>query len=93
MCGIAGYIGEGSKETLEAMSAAIAHRGPDACGVWLSEGVHVGLAHQRLAIIDLSPGGAQPMLSHDGRYVIVFNGEIYNFKELKKELSLLLAPT
>ncbi len=87
MCGIAGYIGEGSKDILEAMSAAIAHRGPDACGVWLSEGAHVGLAHQRLAIIDLSPGGAQPMLSHDGRYVIVFNGEIYNFKELKKELS------
>ncbi len=87
MCGIAGYIGEGSKETLEAMSAAIAHRGPDAHGVWLSEQSHIGLAHQRLAIIDLSPGGIQPMVSHDGRYVIVFNGEIYNFQELKKELS------
>ncbi|MDQ5955139.1 MAG: hypothetical protein QG621_142 [Patescibacteria group bacterium] len=87
MCGITGYIGEGSKDTLEAMSAAIAHRGPDAHGAWLSQNSSVGLAHQRLAIIDLSPGGAQPMVSTDGRYVVVFNGEIYNFQELKKELS------
>jgi len=86
MCGITGYIGEGSKDTLEAMSASIAHRGPDAHGAWLSQNSSVGLAHQRLAIIDLSPGGAQPMVSGEGRYVIVFNGEIYNFQELKKEL-------
>ena len=87
MCGITGYMGDGSKDILDAMRAAIAHRGPDAQGTWLSETTRVGLAHQRLAIIDLSPGGAQPMKSADGRYVVVFNGEIYNYRELKKELS------
>ncbi len=62
------------------------HRGPDSCGEWYSANSRVYLAHRRLAIIDLSENAAQPMKSHDGRYQIIFNGEIYNFKELRTEL-------
>ena len=86
MCGIAGFIGPGNAATLAAMSQAIRHRGPDDDGLWLGEGV--GLAHRRLAIIDLSPGGHQPMFSPQGD-VLVFNGEIYNFQELRRELEVL----
>jgi asparagine synthase (glutamine-hydrolysing) len=93
MCGIAGLIhcagGLGPQE-LEAralrMSDAIAHRGPDADGVWVEPACGVGLAHRRLSIIDLSPAGAQPMASHSGRYVTVFNGEIYNYEALRAAL-------
>jgi len=88
MCGIAGLIqAQGrpvERDRLVGMSAAIAHRGPDGEGLW-TDG-ECGLAHRRLAIVDLSPTGAQPMLSADGRYVITFNGEIYNYKELRREL-------
>ncbi len=81
MCGIAGRIGLGAtEENVKKMSSAISHRGPDDSGVWLDEGV--ALAHQRLAIIDIS-GGKQPMTSASGRWVLVFNGEIYNFQDLK----------
>src|SRR5690349_5393795 len=66
------------------MTDAIAHRGPDDEGVW-SHGP-VGLGNRRLAIIDLTPGGHQPMLSDDGEVVLTFNGEIYNFRELRAEL-------
>jgi Asparagine synthase (glutamine-hydrolyzing) len=69
------------------MTDAIAHRGPDGEGHW-SEGP-VGLGHRRLAIIDLSPGGRQPMLTPDGELAIVYNGEIYNFQELRAELQAL----
>lgn len=89
MCGITGYLSATTPITpplLDAMRDAAEHRGPDGAGAWLSEDRRVGLGHRRLAIIDLSEGGHQPMHSPDGRYVITFNGEIYNFRELRKEL-------
>lgn len=88
MCGVAGLInlsGEAvSPAILQRMTDAIAHRGPDGEGHWI-EGP-VGFGHRRLAIIDLSPGGHQPMISADHRHVITYNGEIYNFRELRAEL-------
>lgn len=84
MCGIAGFFGSGTKEDLEKMTRALTHRGPDGGGFYMEEGA-VGLGHRRLSIIDLSSGD-QPMTSPSGKSVIVFNGEIYNFKELKSEL-------
>ena len=84
MCGIAGYVGEGNRGCLENMIAAIKYRGPDNRG-FFSQG-NVGLAHARLSIIDLSDQGNQPMFSADKGIAIVFNGEIYNFKELREEL-------
>ncbi len=88
MCGIAGIIdltGETiSPVILQRMTDAIAHRGPDGEGHWI-EGP-VGFGHRRLAIIDLSPGGYQPMISADHRYVITYNGEIYNYREIRAEL-------
>jgi asparagine synthase (glutamine-hydrolysing) len=92
MCGIAGFIHyaarqrDASTATLHSMADALAHRGPDADGIWLAEDGHVGLCHRRLSIIDLSPGGAQPMHSASGRYSIVYNGEIYGFLGLRAEL-------
>src|ERR1700677_2239365 len=93
MCGIAGYIdteAPTSAESLRAiavsMADALAHRGPDHAGVWADARAGVALAHRRLSILDLSPLGEQPMRSHCGRYVLVFNGEIYNFKALRTEL-------
>jgi asparagine synthase (glutamine-hydrolysing) len=89
MCGIAGFTqftGKmGDENTLKQMGNAILHRGPDAGGEYLDD--MVGLAHRRLSIIDLSEAGNQPMYSHDKQYVIVFNGEIYNFLTLRDELS------
>lgn len=89
MCGIAGIIdfsSAGSEVGVLAgrMADALTHRGPDSGGVWSEHGV--ALAHRRLAIIDLSPAGHQPMVSRQGRFVIVFNGEIYNFREIRKDL-------
>ncbi|KRA83200.1 asparagine synthase (glutamine-hydrolyzing) [Altererythrobacter sp. Root672] len=88
MCGIVGYINlDGAAATsheVTRMADAIAHRGPDGEGYW-TEGP-VGLGHRRLAIIDLSPQAAQPMVSLEHRYVLVYNGEIYNFRELRREL-------
>lgn len=86
MCGIAGILGPRTDEQiLEKMSLAIRHRGPDGEGVMrIPQGV---FAHRRLAIIDLSDAGRQPMVSHDGRFVITFNGELYNYLELREELS------
>jgi asparagine synthase (glutamine-hydrolysing) len=68
------------------MAATLVHRGPDSRGVWVDEQAGIALGHRRLSILDLSPEGHQPMISHRGRYVIVFNGEIYNFQELRAEL-------
>lgn len=93
MCGIAGIVPR-RREDPEAlcgysrdMARALHHRGPDASGTWIDEGGLVGLAHTRLSIIDVSPLGAQPMSSACERFVIVFNGEIYNFKELRREVA------
>ena len=89
MCGIAGFTRFthpfGDESALQKMGDAIRHRGPDAGDVYLDE--QVGLCHRRLSIIDLSAAGNQPMTSHDGQYVIVFNGEIYNYLDLRQELS------
>ncbi|MEM9052457.1 MAG: asparagine synthase (glutamine-hydrolyzing) [Bacteroidota bacterium] len=88
MCGIAGIYGaknqNHSKSRLEKMSAKLSHRGPDADGYYLGDSI--GLAHRRLSILDLSVTANQPMTDHTGRYTLVFNGEIYNFQELKKLL-------
>lgn len=83
MCGIAGFVGAGDRGTLEGMTRALAHRGPDAEGYAVEGTVHLG--HRRLSIVDLS-GGAQPMFSADGNLSIVFNGEIYNHADLRREL-------
>ncbi len=87
MCGINGIISRQNidgRNLLVKMNQSIQHRGPDANGVHHDD--HVGLGHQRLKIIDLSEAGDQPMISADGRYAMVFNGEVYNFEELRKEL-------
>ena len=88
MCGITGLINLNgapvSPIILQKMTDAIVHRGPDGEGHWI-EG-NVGLGHRRLAIIDLSPAGHQPMISSNHRYVLSYNGEIYNFRELRTEL-------
>lgn len=91
MCGIAGFVTlrltpDEAGQRVRAMTDRIAHRGPDADGHWLDAASGVALGHRRLSIVDLSPAGAQPMLSHDGRYVIVYNGEIYNHHDLRRDL-------
>ncbi|MFT7644535.1 MAG: asparagine synthase (glutamine-hydrolyzing) [Candidatus Paceibacteria bacterium] len=83
MCGIAGFIGGGDCHVAEAMGNTLLHRGPDA-GQFKMFG-QVGLAHRRLAVIDLSDEGVQPMTSRDGRYTIVYNGEVYNFRSLREK--------
>ena len=88
MCGIAGFCnfkGDWQKN-IERMCDKMYHRGPDASGVWASDDHRVVLGHRRLAIVDLSPAGAQPMVSCDGRYVIAYNGEIYNHAAIRKKL-------
>ncbi len=87
MCGIAGIFGSGwERGQLEAMVASQRHRGPDSQGIWRDSGGIAGLGFNRLSIIDLSAAGRQPMASRDGRFWIVFNGEIYNYLELRAEL-------
>lgn len=83
MCGITGYWGEGSREILQNMGDSLTHRGPDAGGI--AELGVVGFAHRRLSILDLSMTGNQPMHTADGSISLIFNGEIFNYKELKKE--------
>ena len=85
MCGIGGFAGRGDPAILRRMTAAIAHRGPDADGHWVDESAGVFLGHRRLSIVDLS-GGAQPMWTRDGQLGVTFNGEIYNHAELRAEL-------
>ncbi|MEP6764839.1 MAG: asparagine synthase (glutamine-hydrolyzing) [Gemmatimonadaceae bacterium] len=93
MCGIAGFWRPGgdhadkAMKSLKRMTDAIAHRGPDADGHWFDPRHGIALGHRRLSIVDLSPTGAQPMRSATGRFNIVFNGEIYNFRRLREELS------
>lgn len=97
MCGIAGIwmasdgtsaadAGAPLAELAGRMADALAHRGPDDRGVWADEAAGVALGHRRLSIVDLSPAGHQPMLSEDQRYVLSFNGEIYNFADLRRDL-------
>lgn len=86
MCGIAGFSGSFSQGVLSKMGARISHRGPDSSGEFFSLERQIGLVHTRLSIIDLSPAGHQPMLDASGQVAIVFNGEIYNFRELRAEL-------
>ncbi len=94
MCGFAGILTNPNfpnrsslGKVASKMAAAIAHRGPDDSGVWWQANEVIALAHQRLSILDLSRAGHQPMISHSGRHVIVFNGEIYNHLELRRELN------
>ena len=91
MCGIAGLVDASGKvgalgKAASMMASALAHRGPDASGVWVDEAIGIALAHRRLSVLELSAAGDQPMTSACGRYVIVFNGEIYNHLELRREL-------
>lgn len=91
MCGIVGCIdqtlrGEEWEFRLRRMRDSVSHRGPDDKGIWYDPAHSVGLGHRRLSILDLSQSGAQPMHSGDGRFVIVYNGEVYNFQELRTRL-------
>ena len=90
MCGIVGYagrLGALAADLLVAMRDKITHRGPDAAGIWSSSDGSVVLGHRRLAILDLSPAGSQPMEYSRGSSVVAFNGEIYNHEELRRELA------
>jgi len=84
MCGIAGFVGKGTKDTIEQMTTTLLHRGPDDQGFFVQK--NVGFGHTRLSIIDVNPTGHQPMFTSDKKMAIIFNGEIYNFPELKREL-------
>jgi asparagine synthase (glutamine-hydrolysing) len=88
MCGICGFVGAGSNDDLLRMSSRLVHRGPDDSGTWSSASPPIHLGSRRLAVVDLA-GGHQPMVTDDGRFVIVFNGEIYNARELREELEKL----
>jgi asparagine synthase (glutamine-hydrolysing) len=91
MCGFAGFVDHADRiadpaAALRLMSAAVAHRGPDGEGTWFEPRTGVGIAHRRLAILDRSPAGAQPMVSVTGRWVVAYNGELWNFRELRRDL-------
>lgn len=96
MCGIAGIFGmsvcaaqDGTRPAIVRMTDTLHHRGPNSSGLWTDREVGIALGHRRLAIIDVSSAGHQPMVSSTERYVIVYNGEIYNFRDIRKELTLL----
>ena len=95
MCGFAGFLTNNSNTLANAaalanaMALTIDHRGPDDAGVWVDDQAGIALAHRRLSIIDLSPAGHQPMASKSNRYIIAFNGEIYNHLELRRELEMM----
>src|SRR4029077_840896 len=91
MCGIVGTLGIPDRCIAEAMLACIAHRGPDGEGLWTSPAgtIPVTLGSRRLAILDLSSAARMPMASKDGRYVIVYNGEVFNFRDIRDELERL----
>ena len=88
MCGIVGLASREPVEPsrIERLRDSMTHRGPDDAGAWLSSDRRVALGHRRLAIIDLSPGGHQPMSDPTGTVRVIFNGEIYNYQELRREL-------
>ncbi len=95
MCGFCGFLSSGqlsksvdnAQQTIKQMTDAIANRGPDDDGSWIDDQHNLALGHRRLSIIDLSQAGHQPMTSHHERYVIAFNGEIYNFQDIRKEIN------
>lgn len=97
MCGITGYLSNGRsgigaadfRGLIDRMTSSLAHRGPDTDGRWVDIDASIGLGHRRLAIVDLSEAGAQPMVSASGRFVVSVNGEIYNWRPLRKELERL----
>ena len=96
MCGIAGFYSFSQKFTdqdLQRMTDSIVHRGPDADGFYTDTEAGVGLGHRRLSILDLSTAANQPMLSHCGRYYIIFNGEVYNYREIAAELNIKCSTT
>ena len=93
MCGIAGWLGSSfdssqsdQERVLSELTKTLSHRGPDDSGAWLDLDRQIALGHQRLSVIDLSPAGHQPMISASGRYVLAFNGEIYNHTKLREDL-------
>ena len=93
MCGICGFVSRGRllgdselRAIVTRMTRTLHHRGPDGSGVWTDMKAGLALGHARLAILDLSDAGAQPMVSEGGRYVITYNGEVYNFPELRQDL-------
>jgi asparagine synthase (glutamine-hydrolysing) len=91
VCGVAGFFAgpatvPAADEVVRRMADRLRHRGPDDGGAWTDPATGIALAHRRLSVIDLSPAGHQPMLSASGRYVMVFNGEIYNHEDLRAEL-------
>src|ERR1044071_10145177 len=94
MCGIAGLFNfskslitvQAAEAVVRRMMGSMAYRGPDAEGVWIDPKARCVFGHRRLSIIDTSDAGRQPMVGNDGRWVITFNGEIYNFQELRREL-------
>src|SRR5688572_6094075 len=85
MCGIAGFAGDGDRKDIVAMTNALSHRGPDGEGFFVDSAKGVHLGHRRLAILDIG-GGAQPMWNEDRTVGVVFNGEIYNHEQLRREL-------
>jgi len=98
MCGVAGFLqpagfsATASESIVRDLAATLSHRGPDYADTWLDADAGIALGHQRLSIIDLSPAGRQPMASASGRYVISYNGEIYNHSQIRKELEHLESP-
>ena len=92
MCGLIGFLAfqtsneDELKEIARRMANVIAHRGPNGSGTWVDAKTGIALGHRRLAVVDLSSAGYQPMVSSSGRYVLVFNGEIYNHLLLRKAL-------
>src|SRR5437867_7739315 len=92
MCGIAGFWqgttvdAAGLRALARAMACRLEHRGPDDRGEWVDEQAGLAFGFRRLAIVDLSPEGRQPMLSESGRYVLIYNGEVYNFHALRRQL-------
>lgn len=100
MCGIVGFLapaawgrdGDAWQQTVLRMGDRLRHRGPDDAGAWVDPQAGVALGHRRLSIVDLSPAGHQPMVSASGRYVLVFNGEVYNHRALREQLSAVQRP-
>ena len=94
MCGFAGFIAGRAQgapwqidDIAHSMSECLRHRGPDDDGMWIDPEAGIGLIHRRLSIVDLSPAGHQPMVSADGRYVIIYNGEVYSHEEIRPSLT------